>query len=57
MKLTPPTQAMWFIALILGIIGVLATLVTINGISSSVAFWLVAAGWLILVLATALKDL
>jgi predicted membrane channel-forming protein YqfA (hemolysin III family) len=56
MSLTPPTQAIWFIAVILGVVGVLATLVTISGLSS-IAVWLIALGWLLLVLGTAIEGM
>ena len=56
MKLTPPKQVSWFIAVILGVLGILGTLVAIPGVSAN-AFWLVAAGFILLAAATAIKDL
>jgi hypothetical protein len=56
MSLTPPKQEVWFIAVILGVLGILATLVTIPGITG-IAFWLVAVAFILLALATAIKDL
>lgn len=56
MKLSAPSQIAWIIALILGIVGVVATLTVIPTISAY-AFWLVVAGWLLLVVATLLRNL
>jgi len=56
MKLSAPKHIVWTIALILGIVGVLGTLVTIPTISG-IAFWLVAAGLALLLIATAIKGL
>ena len=56
MKLNAPTQMVWYIALVVGIVGVLAALVTIP-VLSGFAFWLVAIAWLILVISTAMKGM
>ncbi len=56
MKLSAPKITIWWIAVILGILGVLAKLVTIP-VLSGIAFWLVVAGLVLLILATLLKDL
>ena len=56
MKLSAPTQMVWYIALVVGIVGVLASLVTIP-VLSGFAFWLVVIAWLILVVGTAMKGL
>ncbi len=56
MKLSAPKITTWWIAVILGILGVLAKLVTIP-VLSGIAFWLVVAGLVLLILATLLKDL
>lgn len=56
MRLTPPKKVVWWISVILGALGILGTLVSIPVISG-IAFWLVAAGLVLLVLATALKGL
>ncbi len=50
MRLTRPKQFTWILALILGILGILAYLVPLGAISGF-AFWLVAIAWLLLVLA------
>jgi hypothetical protein len=54
MKLSAPKQIVWIIALILGIVGVLGTLATIPVITPEIAFWLVVAGWALLLIATAI---
>jgi hypothetical protein len=56
MKLSKPKVITWWIAVILGGLGILAYLVPIPGLSSF-AFWLVAAGFVLLALATYFKDL
>jgi protein-S-isoprenylcysteine O-methyltransferase Ste14 len=56
MRLNAPTQVVWVIALILGIVGVLATLTTIPVITPALGFWLVVAGWALLVIATVLRG-
>ena len=56
MKLSAPSQIVWIIALILGVVGVLATLVVIPTISAF-AFWLVVAGWALLLIATAMRGM
>ena len=56
MRLNAPTQVAWIIALILGIVGVLATLTTIPVITPALGFWLVVAGWALLLIATVLRG-
>ena len=56
LKLSAPSQVAWIIALILGVVGVLATLVVIPTISAF-AFWLVAAGWALLLIATVMRGM
>jgi hypothetical protein len=56
MKLSKPKVVTWWIAVILGGLGILATLLPIP-ILAPYAFWMVAAGFVLLALATALKDL
>jgi hypothetical protein len=56
MRLNAPTQVAWIIALILGIVGVLATLTTIPVITPVLGFWLVVAGWALLLIATVLRG-
>lgn len=56
MKLSAPKQVTWWVALIVGALGILANFVTIPFLSEY-AFWLVVIGFVLLVLATYLKDL
>jgi heme A synthase len=56
MKLSAPKQISWIIALILGIVGVLASLGVLP-MFAAYAFWLVVAGWGLLVLATLMRSL
>ena len=51
MKLSAPKQITWIIALILGIVGILATLVTLPVITPAIGFWLVVAAWALLLIA------
>ena len=56
MKLSAPKLITWWIAVVLGALGLLgyyAVVAALGGYS----FWLVTAGWVILVLATLLNDL
>jgi hypothetical protein len=55
MKLSPPKQITWWIALALGAIGLVANLVTIP-VLSGLAFWLVLAGLVLLVLGNAITG-
>ena len=57
MKLSAPTQVVWIIALIIGIVGILANLTTIPIITPVIGYWLVVAGWGLLLIATALRNL
>lgn len=56
MKLNAPKNTTWWIAVIAGVLGILGNLVTIPFVSQY-AFWLVAVGFVLLALATYLKDL
>jgi hypothetical protein len=56
MKLSSPKTVTWWIAVVLGVLGILGNFVTLPVVSGS-AFWFVAAGFVILALATFLKDL
>jgi len=55
-KLTAPKVTTWWIAVGLGVLGLLGHTGTIAGLSEY-SFWLVTAGLVLLVLATLLKDL
>jgi len=56
MKFSAPTQIVWIIALILGIAGILGFLGAIAALSAF-AFWLVAAGWALLLIATVVRGM
>jgi threonine/homoserine/homoserine lactone efflux protein len=56
MQLSAPKQVTWWVALVVGVVGVLASLVTIP-VLSGFAFWLVVVAFVLLILATFLKDL
>jgi len=56
MKLSAPKNITWIIALVLGIIGLIAQLVTIPVISG-LAFWIVLVGLLLMLLATYIEGL
>ena len=56
MKLNAPKQITWTIAVVLGVAGILGRVVPIQAIAGN-AFWLVSGGFVLLALATMLKDL
>ena len=56
MKLSAPQKTTWWIALVVGVLGILAHLGTIS-VLSGFAFWLVTAAFVLLILATYLKGL
>jgi hypothetical protein len=56
MRLSSPKQSTWWVAVILGALGIIGTFVSIPFVSTY-AFWVLALGWLLLVLATFLKNL
>lgn len=56
MDLSAPKRMTWWVAVIVGAVGVLSYLVTIP-VLSDFAFWLVTIAFVLLVLATALKSL
>ena len=55
MKLNAPTQGLWLIAVILGVLGILGRFVAIAYVSAN-SFWLVALGFVVLVVGTKLKG-
>ena len=57
MKLSAPKQITWIIALILGIVGILATLVTLPVITAAIGFWLVVVAFVLLLIATITRGL
>jgi hypothetical protein len=56
MKLSAPKNVTWWVAVVLGVLGILGTFVTLPVVSAN-AFWFVAVAFVILALATYLKDL
>jgi hypothetical protein len=56
MKTNAPKQIVWIIALILGLLGIFGTFIEIP-IATEYGFWLLAAGWLLLIIATVTKGL
>ncbi len=56
MKLSPPKVITWWIAVIVGAIGLLGQLLSIPVIAPF-AFWLVVIGFVLLALATAIQGL
>jgi hypothetical protein len=58
MRLNAPSSAVWLIAVVVGALGVLLRLrvVSLPGLGVD-AFWLVTAGFALLVVATALRRL
>ncbi|MCG3163671.1 MAG: hypothetical protein JMDDDDMK_05115 [Acidobacteria bacterium] len=55
MKTNAPSSALWLISVIIGALGIVSNLVKIGGISPY-SFWLLAIGFIILVVATVLKG-
>lgn len=56
MRLNAPKKITWLIAVIVGVVGILAQLLPI-AILAPYAFWLVAGAFVLLALATYLKGL
>ena len=56
MKLSAPQKVTWWIAVIVGVLGIIAHLVAVP-VLSGIAFWLVAAAFVLLILGTYLKGL
>ncbi len=55
MKLNAPKKITWWVAVVVGVVGIVAQFVAIP-VLSGFAFWLVAAAFVILALATYLKG-
>jgi len=57
MKLNAPKQTTWWIALVIGLLGILFELGLFTfGVISAYGFWFVAVAYVILLLSTALKG-
>jgi len=57
MRLNAPKQTTWIIALILGVLGILANLSSIPVITPELGFWLLIAGWALLLIASITRGL
>lgn len=57
MSLNAPKQITWFVALIIGIIGLLANLVALPVVTAAVGFWLVVLALVLMLLATVVTGL
>jgi hypothetical protein len=55
MRLSAPKKTTWWIAVIVGVVGILSNFVTIP-VLSGFAFWLVVIGFVLLALGTYLKG-
>ena len=55
MRLSAPKKNTWWIAVVLGVLGILGNFVAIPFVSG-LAFWFVVAGFVLLALATYLKG-
>jgi hypothetical protein len=55
MKLTPPKKATFWVAIVLGLLGLIATFVTIP-VVRGFAFWFVFAGFALLALGLTVKG-
>lgn len=56
MKLTPPKVITWWIALVLGVLGLLGYTGNVAGLSAY-SFWLVLAGLVLMLVATLVRNL
>jgi len=56
MRLSAPKTITWWIAVVLGVLGILGHFHTLPFVSAN-AFWFVAVGFVLLALATFLKNL
>lgn len=56
MRFSPPKNTTWMLATLLGLLGILGKYVELPFVSAN-SFWLVTAGFILLVLATLLKGL
>jgi hypothetical protein len=56
MKLSVPKNVTWWVAVVVGVLGFLGTLISIPFVSAN-AFWFVLVGFVLLALGTLLKGL
>lgn len=57
MKLSAPKMITWIIALVVGVVGLLATLVTLPVISATIGIWLIFLALALMLVATAVTGL
>ena len=57
MKLSRPKNVTWWIALIAGALGIIGHFAPSTPVIGPYSFWLVAAAFVLIILATLLKDL
>ena len=57
MKLSAPKQVTWIVALILGLVGILANQGILSIVTPALGFWLLVAGWVLMLIATITKGL
>lgn len=57
MTLSSPKMITWVIALVLGVIGILANLVALPIVSAAFGFWLLVIAFLLLLVASVVKGL
>lgn len=55
MRLTPPTKIVFYISVVLAVVGLIANFVTIP-VLSDFSFWLVVAGYVLLFLGNTMKG-
>ncbi len=56
LKLSAPKEVVWIIALILGVVGILGAMGIVAAFGAY-AFWLVVAGWALLLIATIMRGM
>jgi hypothetical protein len=57
MKLSAPKQITWIVALILGVVGILASQGAVSIVTASVGVWLLVVAWALLLLGALLRGL
>jgi hypothetical protein len=57
MRFSAPKQITWIIALILGVVGIVANLASVPVITPAIGLWLIVVGWLLLLVATITRGL
>ncbi len=57
MKTSAPKNVTWWVALVLGVLGVLANITSLPVITAVIGFWLVVIGLALMLIATITKGL